>query len=188
MRLKKMKHVDFRIAYAQLGDHPGTIGPQAADALFRHAMTFEAGSMFLEMGSEAGRATVLLGIAARNVGAKVFALEDWVKAGPMARHRFDWAIRTHGLGEVVSAPTNGASPPPDQVDFLLVTRDWGNGFYVIEDMLGAVKPGGKVFFLLPLRSGMVLPDVHGRGFKEVESLPSVLVFEKESDDISKPKD
>lgn len=134
-----MKHVDFRTAHARLGNYPGRASPQAERVLFDRVMSLPSGSVVMEIGCEAGRETVMIGIAARNVGATVFVFENWSKLNPAVKVRFDWAIKTHGLAETVW-PADGVLGP---IDLLLVSREMGE----VSDRLNYVKEGGLVLFL-----------------------------------------
>ena len=134
-----MKMVDFRTAHARLGNHPGRIGPQEGEALFNCVMSLPAGAVVMEIGCEAGRGTILIGIAARNVGATVFVLEDWSRLTPMYKTRWDWAVKTHGLTDTVYL-ADGVSGP---IDLLVVSTELRE----VPDRLNDVKEGGLILFL-----------------------------------------
>lgn len=135
-----MRQIDFRTVYARLGDHPGSIGPRAASIVFQKAMAFPAGAVFSEVGSEGGRTTIILGHAAKNVGAKVYAYGDWQSPDvhPDAHRWFLRGIDSHGLSQVVTVSGAGNS-----VDMLVINKEIES----TERFLGDVKQGGLCILL-----------------------------------------
>ena len=77
-----MKQTDLRTAYSRLGHHPGDMGPQEAEMIFSEAMKRRDGATFLEVNPSFGRATVILGTAARNLGGKLYLACEWAKTTP----------------------------------------------------------------------------------------------------------
>ena len=141
-----MRLIDFKTAYGKLGKHPGRLGPPegqvAAEVLFRHAMSQSAGAIFVDLGAEGGRTVALLGYAAKNVGAKIVAVESWPGLPPAAQYWFQKAVKTHGLSEIVTA-----SPPPSGADLVVVSRPLVSLDGLAGDPADMVKERGLLIFL-----------------------------------------
>lgn len=95
-----MKQIDLRTAYGRLGMHPGDMGLQEAQIIFEQAMT-KGGGVFVEVSSGTGRATVILGTAARNVGAKLYAVDALAVKNPAEQRWFGLAVALHQLAGAV---------------------------------------------------------------------------------------
>lgn len=102
-----MKQTDLRTAYARLGMHPGDMGPQEAQVIFEQA-TAKNGGVFVEVSPGTGRATVILGIAARNVGAKLYAVDALAIKNPAENRWFNMAVTLHQLYGIVRQVEPGA--------------------------------------------------------------------------------
>ena len=96
-----MRQVDLRTAYAHLGIHPGDVGPQEAQIIFNEAMAIKEGGAFIEINPAAGRGTVILGICAKNTGAKLYVLDQWQTKNPQELRWFDLAMMLHQLQAIV---------------------------------------------------------------------------------------
>lgn len=96
-----MRQVDLRTAYAHIGIHPGDVGPQEAQIIFNEAMAIKEGGIFVEINPAAGRGTAILGICAKNIGAKLYVLDPWIAKNPQELRWFDLAIMLHQLQDVV---------------------------------------------------------------------------------------
>ncbi len=153
-----MRLIDFATAYGKLGKHPGVLGPEAASVIFAHAMRQKPGALFADLGAEGGRTLALLGYAARNIGAKIVAVEAWANLPPMAEFWFNRAVKTHGLTDIVSV-----SPPPSGADLVIVSRPLVTLDGLAGDPASMVKDDGLLIFLEE-PSG-----VHG--FELVEKVP-----------------
>mgnify|MGYP001564123902 CR=1 FL=1 len=102
-----MKQTDLRTAYGRLGMHPGDMGPQEAQVIFEQA-TARGGGVFVEVSPGTGRATAILGIAARNVGAKLYAVDALAIKNPAENRWFNLAVLCHQLTGVVRQVEPGA--------------------------------------------------------------------------------
>ena len=75
------------------------------EALWQAARRLEKGDVVLEIGSHQGRSTIVLGAAARTVGATVIAVDPFVDGrlfgGSPTRQLFERNIRHAGLDDVV---------------------------------------------------------------------------------------
>ncbi|HEV2784036.1 MAG TPA: class I SAM-dependent methyltransferase [Actinophytocola sp.] len=95
--------VDFEAAWALAEDIPGWLTRDQGRALWDAAHRLGPGRTVLEIGSHQGRSTVILGIAARSVGASVIAVDpfvDWL-GGASIRERFAANVAKAGLDGVV---------------------------------------------------------------------------------------
>lgn len=141
-----MRLIDFQAAYGKLGKHPGRLGPPdgqvGAEVIFRHAMAHKAGALFVDLGAEGGRTIALLGYAAKNVGAKIVAVESWQALHPQVEYLFHRAVKTHGLSEIVTR-----SLPPSDADLVIVSRPLVSLDGLVGDPTEVVKEGGLLIFL-----------------------------------------
>ena len=103
-----MQYLDFATVYGRLGNHPGDITLQQAEALFRCAMKQREGAVILEFDPIGGRSTVILGIAAKNLSGRLHVYNaDKPQLHPIWMER---AVRLHGLAEVATInASNGAA-------------------------------------------------------------------------------
>ena len=74
-------------------------------ALWSAALSVPAGALILEIGSHQGRSTVVLGTAAKSVGATVVAVDPFVEGrlfgGAATRDKFETNVRAAGVEDVV---------------------------------------------------------------------------------------
>jgi len=95
----------FEAAWA-LGDAiPGWLSEAQARLLWERALRLPAGATMLEIGSHQGRSTVVLGLAARQAGARLVAVDPFVEGrlfgGSATRRRFEDNVERCGVGDVV---------------------------------------------------------------------------------------
>ena len=108
MKGETVKQTNLRTAYAKLGHHPGDMGPQEAEMIFNEAMKKREGATFLEINPSFGRTTVVLGIAARNLGGKLYLACEWQNVSQDEQRWLGRAIALHGLkGTVIVLPDSG---------------------------------------------------------------------------------
>jgi len=97
--------VDFDHVWESVADVPGWLTEGQARFLWDAVLRLEPGATVLEIGSHQGRSTVILGHAARAVGARVIAVDAFVDGrlfgGASTRERFEANIATAGLTDVV---------------------------------------------------------------------------------------
>jgi predicted O-methyltransferase YrrM len=97
--------VDFDHVWESVAEIPGWLTEGQARMLWDAVQRLEPGSTVLEIGSHQGRSTVILGQAARGVGAKVIAVDAFVGGrmfgGATTRDRFEANIAAAGLTDIV---------------------------------------------------------------------------------------
>jgi predicted O-methyltransferase YrrM len=97
--------VDFEDAWASVSGIPGWLTEGQARMLWDAVRRLPAGSTVVEIGSHQGRSTVVLGHAARAVGARVVAIDAFVDGrlfgGASTRDLFERNIAAAGLEDVV---------------------------------------------------------------------------------------
>ena len=111
---------------------PGWLSDNEARAILAAANAAPTGGHFVEIGSHCGKATSLLGHAARALDGRVTAIdrfdgvtgsrEDRLTREPATRIRFDQMLAATGLGDRIDARTGNAPDvaTTDPVDFLLI--------------------------------------------------------------------
>lgn len=96
---------DFDSAWASVASVPGWLTEGQARMLWDAVRRLPAGATVVEIGSHQGRSTVVLGHAARTVGARVIAVDAFVEGrlfgGATTRERFEANIAAAGLTDVV---------------------------------------------------------------------------------------
>jgi predicted O-methyltransferase YrrM len=94
---------DFDRAWTLAGAIPGWLTRDQGRALWTAARRLRPGSTVVEIGSHQGRSTVVLGLAARSVGATVVAIDPFVDplGGSAVRAAFEANIAAAGLAGVV---------------------------------------------------------------------------------------
>lgn len=95
----------FDSAWASVASVPGWLSEDQARMLWDAVRRLPEGATVVEIGSHQGRSTVILGHAARTVGARVVAIDAFVDGrlfgGPSTRDRFEANIAAAGLDDVV---------------------------------------------------------------------------------------
>ncbi|HET9139850.1 class I SAM-dependent methyltransferase [Actinophytocola sp.] len=93
----------FDAAWKLADDIPGWLTRDQGRSLWDAACRLGPGATIVEIGSHQGRSTVVLGLAARTVGAHVVAVDPFVewRGGMTIRERFEANIAAAGLGDVV---------------------------------------------------------------------------------------
>ncbi|MEU8637492.1 class I SAM-dependent methyltransferase [Amycolatopsis sp. NPDC048633] len=95
----------FADAWALAEPVKGWMTRAQGEALWQAARRLEKGDVVLEIGSHQGRSTIVLGAAARTVGATVIAVDPFVDGrlfgGSPTRQLFERNIRQAGLDDVV---------------------------------------------------------------------------------------
>jgi predicted O-methyltransferase YrrM len=97
--------VDFDQVWESVADVPGWLTEGQGRLLWESVLRLEPGATVLEIGSHQGRSTVILGHAARAVGARVIAVDAFVDGrlfgGMTTRDKFEANIAKAGLTDVV---------------------------------------------------------------------------------------
>ncbi len=95
----------FDSAWASVSDIPGWLTEGQARMLWDAVCRLDKGDTVVEIGSHQGRSTIVLGHAARTVGARVIAVDAFVDGrlfgGASTRDRFESHIAAAGLSDVV---------------------------------------------------------------------------------------
>jgi predicted O-methyltransferase YrrM len=95
----------FDSAWESVAAVPGWLTEGQARMLWDAACRLGPGATIVEIGSHQGRSTIILGHAARTVGARVVAIDAFVDGrlfgGATTRDRFEENIKTAGLTDVV---------------------------------------------------------------------------------------
>lgn len=95
------KPFHFPTEYGKMGQWPGSLGPNEAQAILLHAVNVKPGGKFVELGFDGGRATIVLNWAARDLGASIDVLpvmQDesglWFQRASIL-FRFERRVRAH---------------------------------------------------------------------------------------------
>ena len=153
--------VEFPILHGKVGNWPGDINPQCAEVIYKTALSFEGkpNSVFVDMGAGTGRSTIFLAAAAQQIGAKVYAIDNWQE--PSMALWFDRAMRLFRMSAIVTPVRDQSQMAPAEFVVLHSSDDaaideiWEHG----------VCPGGALMVV-----GNVKPDAikqageHGMGF------------------------
>lgn len=95
----------FDSAWESVADVPGWLSEGQARMLWDAVCRLGPGATIVEIGSHQGRSTIILGHAARTVGARVVAVDAFVDGrlfgGATTRDRFEANIKAAGLTDVV---------------------------------------------------------------------------------------
>ncbi|MQA27129.1 MAG: class I SAM-dependent methyltransferase [Micromonosporaceae bacterium] len=95
----------FDEAWAQVEAIPGWLSRDQAEMLWDAVLRLRRGARVVEIGSHQGRSTIVLGHAARRVGARVTAVDPFVDGrlfgGQSTRVTFDKHIAAAGLADIV---------------------------------------------------------------------------------------
>jgi hypothetical protein len=96
---------NFDDAWTYTSEIPGWLKPGQARMLWDAASRLESGATIVEIGSHQGRSTVILGAAARTVGARIIAIDPFVDGhlfgGAQTRNQFEKHIADAGLDDIV---------------------------------------------------------------------------------------
>jgi predicted O-methyltransferase YrrM len=97
--------IGFESAWESVADVPGWLSEGQARMLWDAVCRLGPGATVVEIGSHQGRSTIILGHAARTVGARVVAVDAFVDGklfgGAATRDRFEANIRVAGLTDIV---------------------------------------------------------------------------------------
>lgn len=97
--------MDFDHVWESVAEIPGWLTEGQARMLWDAVLRLEPGGTVLEIGSHQARSTVILGHAARAVGARVIAVDAFVDGklfgGASTRDRFEANVAAAGLTDVV---------------------------------------------------------------------------------------
>jgi predicted O-methyltransferase YrrM len=145
--------VDFDHVWESVADVPGWLTEGQARMLWAAVLRLEPGATVLEIGSHQGRSTVILGHAAREVGAKVIAVDAFVDGrlfgGASTKDRFEANIARAGLTDVVELVVGYSTKlrPGWDRSFDLLYVDGKHDYWTYTDDLrwsAHLPPGGEI--------------------------------------------
>jgi predicted O-methyltransferase YrrM len=143
----------FGVAWSTAEAVPGWCTREQAEALFSAVSAVGAGSTVVEIGSHQGRSTVVLAHAARDVGARVIAIDPFVEGkmfgGRSTKQKFETHIRDAGVADLVELRPDYSRAVRESwdepVDVLYI--DGKHDYWTVLDDLKwgqHVVPGGEV--------------------------------------------
>ncbi|MBB5869827.1 putative O-methyltransferase YrrM [Allocatelliglobosispora scoriae] len=143
----------FAEVWAEAEEIPGWLTRAQGLSLYEAALRQPAGAHIVEIGSHQGRSTVVLGAAARQVGARVTAIDPFVEGrlfgGTPTRDRFEANIARHRLADVVTLrPEYSTRLRPvwtEGIDLLYI--DGKHDYWTFSDDLRwsrSMQPGGEI--------------------------------------------
>lgn len=182
--------MDFEGVWASVADIPGWLTEGQASMLWDAVSGLPPGATVVEIGSHQGRSTVVLGHAARSVGARVVAIDAFVDGrlfgGRSTRDRFEENIAAAGLTDVVELVVGYSTklrPSWDRpVDLLYVDGKHDYWTYVDDLRWSAhLPPGGQVlvhdcYSSIGVTSGTVHQVLFGSRFTYLDRSRSLARF------------
>lgn len=134
---------NFAQMYGRLGNWPGTLGPQAAQALLAEIAKLPKGSSVVEIRFDGGRTSAVIGW-----GCKAGGHVGIVTGAPTENGMSEvWFNRLWTLFEFDKVLFREFEPKPYAVDMIVVNA----GYQVSEEWKRALKPGGKIFYAAEVR-------------------------------------
>ncbi len=154
----------FPSEYGRIGNWPGSIGPNQAQALFVEAMTHKKGAKFVELGFDGGRTTVVLNWAARDIeDSHIYCLAVANDETGL------WFRRTQILHKLKAS--GHESLEPFACDMLVLNSSASLAMPVVNDWLRATASGAVV-----VRLGN--HEEIGKDFTESLRAPGVTIWRK----------
>jgi predicted O-methyltransferase YrrM len=182
--------IDFDTAWAQVATVPGWLTEGQARMLWEAVCRLPEGATVVEIGSHQGRSTIILGHAARTVGARVVAIDAFVDGrlfgGASTRDRFTANIEAAGLTDVVELVV-GYSTKLRRTwtrPFDLLYVDGKHDYWTYVDDLrwsAHLPPGGEVlvhdcFSSIGVTAGTLVKVLAGRRYTYVDRSRSLARF------------
>lgn len=181
---------DFETAWAVAEGIAGWLTRDQAKALWDATLRLEQGTHVVEIGSHKGRSTVVLGMAARLVGARVTAIDPFIEGrlfgGGPTRKVFEANIERAGLTDVVTLlaekSTKARPQWTEQIDLLYI--DGKHDYWTFTDDLRwskAMAPDGEIlvhdcFSSIGVTSGVLLKVLPTRQYTYVDRAGSLARF------------
>jgi predicted O-methyltransferase YrrM len=180
----------FDSAWESVADVPGWLSEGQARMLWDAACRLGPGATIVEIGSHQGRSTIILGHAARTVGARVVAVDAFVDGrlfgGATTRDRFEANIKAAGLTDVVELVVGYSTklrPTWDRpIDLLYVDGKHDYWTYVDDLRWSAhLPPGGEIlvhdcFSSIGVTAGTVVKVLAGSRYTYVDRSRSLARF------------
>lgn len=153
VRRSDTREDDFGTAWRHAEPVSGWLTEGQARMLWDAVRRLGPGATVVEIGSHQGRSTIILGFAARSVGATVTAIDPFVDGrlfgGQATRKRFEANVAAAGLGDVVTLvagfSTRLRTGWRDPVDLLYI--DGKHDYWTFTDDLrwsAAMPPGAEI--------------------------------------------
>ncbi len=181
---------DFDTAWAQAEAIGGWLTRDQAKALWDATLRLPEGAHVVEIGSHKGRSTVVLGTAARLVGARVTAIDPFIEGrlfgGTPTRKIFEANIEAAGLTDVVTLlPEKSTAARPhwtEPIDLLYI--DGKHDYWTFTDDLRwskAMAPGAEIlvhdcFSSIGVTSGVLLKVLPTRHYTYIDRAGSLARF------------
>jgi hypothetical protein len=181
----------FDHAWAQADAVSGWLTRAQGRALWDAACTVPAGGRIVEIGSHQGRSTIVLGSAARLVGAEVVAVDPYIAGGMFGgtatRERFTANMDAAGLADTVRLvpERSTALRPAWHASVHLLYIDGKHDYWTVRDDLrwSAHLPGGApvlvhdAFSSIGVTLGLLLHVLPGSRLRYVGRVGSLARFD-----------
>ena len=182
--------MDFDHVWESVSDIPGWLTEGQARTLWEAVLRLEPGATVLEIGSHQGRSTVILGHAAREVGARVIAVDAFVDGrlfgGASTRDRFETNVAGAGLTDVVELVVGYSTKLRRGWDrkFDLLYVDGKHDYWTYTDDLrwsAHLPPGAEIlvhdcFSSIGVTLGTIAKVLFGRRYTYVDRVTSLARF------------
>ena len=180
----------FDEAWAQIESIPGWLTRDQARMLWESVLRLRPGARVVEIGSHQGRSTVVLGHAARRVGARVTAIDPFVDGrlfgGQSTRTKFEKHIAAAGLTDVVDLEPEYSTKLRRRWDqgFDLLYIDGKHDYWTFTDDLRWsewLPPGGEIlvhdcYSSIGVTSGVLRAVLPGRRYAYLDRAGSLARF------------
>jgi predicted O-methyltransferase YrrM len=180
----------FSSAWASVADVPGWLTEGQARMLWDAVCRLGPGMTVVEIGSHQGRSTIILGHAARTVGARVVAIDAFVDGrlfgGSSTRDLFEANIKAAGLTDVVELVVGYSTKlrPSWDRPFDLLYVDGKHDYWTYADDLrwsAHMPAGGEIlvhdcFSSIGVTAGTVVKVLAGSRYTYVDRSRSLARF------------
>jgi len=182
--------IGFESAWASVAAVPGWLTEGQARMLWDAVCRLGPGATVVEIGSHQGRSTIILGHAARTVGARVVAVDAFVDGrlfgGAETRALFEANIRTAGLTDVVELVVGYSTKLRRSwtrpIDLLYIDGKHDYWTYVDDLRWSAhLPPGGEIlvhdcFSSIGVTAGTLVKVLAGASYSYVDRSRSLARF------------
>jgi predicted O-methyltransferase YrrM len=182
--------IDFESAWGQCAAVPGWLSHDQARMLWDAVRRLGPGATVVEIGSHQGRSTIILGHAARTVGARVIAVDAFVDGrlfgGATTRALFEGNLRAAGLTDLVELVVGYSTrlrPSWDRPFDLLYIDGKHDYWTYVDDLRWSVHmpPGSEIlvhdcFSSVGVTAGTLVKVLAGRRYTYVDRSRSLARF------------
>lgn len=190
--------MDFDHAWESVAEIPGWLTEGQARMLWDAVLRLPAGATVVEIGSHQGRSTVVLGHAARSVGARVVAIDAFVDGrlfgGASTRELFEANVAAAGLDDVVELVVGYSTRlrPEWTRSFDLLYVDGKHDYWTYVDDLrwsAHLPPGGEIlvhdcFSSIGVTAGTLHKVLLGSRFRYLDRSRSLARFTVRRPDLA----